>query len=172
MISSWGVLNPVNHFKPFFYFYTPWKRQKSLWFSDVFRGYRNILEHKFEMVYPRCFFGLLKLWKKSWPIPVPVSHELWRELLELKVFSGRWIDFSSYRKGFCVRTHQNFFRSQQFLHEIHDITKWVVFVEYFEKFKFIQIQYIHQIETSQFNCCANQVTGFYTQQTKTLVNFF
>ena len=32
----------LTHFSPVSHFYTPWKRQKNLWFSDVFRGYRNV----------------------------------------------------------------------------------------------------------------------------------
>ena len=29
------------HFSPVFHFYAPWKQQKTFWFSDVFRGYKN-----------------------------------------------------------------------------------------------------------------------------------
>ena len=31
----------LTHFRPMFPFYTPWKRQKTRGFSDVFRGYRK-----------------------------------------------------------------------------------------------------------------------------------
>ena len=31
----------LSHFRPMFPFYTAWKRQKTFWFSDVFRGYRK-----------------------------------------------------------------------------------------------------------------------------------
>ena len=32
----------LTHFSPVSHFYTPWKRQKTFGFSDVFRGYRNV----------------------------------------------------------------------------------------------------------------------------------
>ena len=35
------VINLI-HFNPVSHFYTPWKRQKTKDFSDVFRGYRNV----------------------------------------------------------------------------------------------------------------------------------
>ena len=36
------VKNHLTHFSPVSHFYIPWKLRKNLWFSDLFRGYRNV----------------------------------------------------------------------------------------------------------------------------------
>ena len=36
------ILMCVTHFSPMFFFYTPLKTSENLWFSDDFRGYRNV----------------------------------------------------------------------------------------------------------------------------------
>ena len=46
----------LTDFNPLFHFYSPWKGPKNLWFSDVFRGYRN------ETL---GLIGLIKKWKKN-----------------------------------------------------------------------------------------------------------
>ena len=38
---SGSQIAPLTHFSPLSHFYTPWKRQKTEGFSDVFTGYRN-----------------------------------------------------------------------------------------------------------------------------------
>ena len=35
--------NIFSHLLSILHFYIPWKHQKTLWFPDVFRGYRNII---------------------------------------------------------------------------------------------------------------------------------
>ena len=65
--------------------------------------------------------------------PVPVSHKLtvlqdwnfFRQVNRLLIVQKNIL---------CTNASKLFFRNQQFLQKIYDTTKWVVSVEYFEKF--------------------------------------
>ena len=91
----------LTHFSPMFHFYTPLKTSENLWFSDVFRGYKNAA----------VGWNGLKNCKMQWTwllgnVDIQSSVKSWElgvnHLVQMQKFSKKQTSYSLIRTRTCA----------------------------------------------------------------------